>query len=189
LLKRALDIDPRNADAHYAQGQLWRTRGRMDDAIASTEAALSVSPNHYYAMRALGYLYYFSGDLEKALAFAHDYARVSPRDPELAVLNWVKGSSNLQLGNVEEAIGYLRQARALNGNLWFVHYSLAGALGLSDRIEEARESIAAFRALKPDYTSLAKVHAALPYLTDKRYQARASQTVEKGLQAAGFPRE
>ncbi|WP_342361283.1 adenylate/guanylate cyclase domain-containing protein [Terrarubrum flagellatum] len=189
LLKRALDLDSRNADAHYAQGQLWRTRGYMDDAIASTETALQISPNHYYAMRALGYLYYFSGDLEKALAFANDYVRVSPRDPELAVLNWVKGSSNLQLGNVEEAIGYLSQARALNRNLWFVHYSLAGALGLSGRIEEAQESVAAFRALKPDYTSLAKVHAALPYLTDKRYQARASQTVEKGLQAAGFPRE
>ena len=189
LIKKTLDLDPRNADAHFALGQLWRTRGQMDDAIAALETALSINPNHYHAMRGIGYLHYFSGNLDKAIAFANEFMRVSPRDPELAVLFWVKGSSNLQLGHVEEALHFLRQARALNGNLWFVHYSLAGALGLKGELEEARESVATFRGLKPAYTSLAKVHEALPYLNDERYLARAVQTVEKGLLQAGFPAE
>ena len=187
LVRRALEADPDNTDAYYAQGLLFRALGRIDDGIRAFETGLEIDPNHYLCMTGLAFLHYFGGNAEKAIEMSDDLLRISPRDPHLANLHWVRGSSHLHMRRPSEAVGHLLRARMHNDQLWFVHYTLAAAYALSGTLDEAKNSLADMQRLKPEYNAISKVHSDLPYLNDPRYLARAAQTTQLGLQIAGLP--
>jgi tetratricopeptide (TPR) repeat protein len=189
LLRRALAIDAENPDAYYARGMLLRRLGRIDDGIAAFQTGIEIDPNHYLCLSGIAFLNYFGGNSEFALAMTDNLFRISPRDPNLANLHWVRGSCHLHLHEPEAAVTHLLRARRQNDQLWFVHYTLAAAYALSGAHDAARRSLADMQRLKPEYTSIAKVHAALPYLDDPRYVAKAEETTHKGLQLAGLPLE
>jgi adenylate cyclase len=189
LIARALAADPSNADTYYARGMLFRRLGRIDDGIAAFQTGLEIDPNHFLCMTGVALLNYFGGNSEYALALTENLFRISPRDPNLANLHWVRGSCHVHLGEPQAAVRHLLRARRQNDKLWFVHYTLAAAYALSGAQADARKSLADMHRLKPEYTSLAKVLAALPYLQDPRYLAKADATTHHGLKMAGLPSE
>jgi adenylate cyclase len=89
------------------------------------------------------------------------------------------------------AIEFLRKSRAAtNVKLWYNAYWLAAALGLKGELEEAKEMLVEFLALKPEWNSLARVRAAFPaFYRIPEYAEIERRTVEAGLIRAGFPAE
>jgi tetratricopeptide (TPR) repeat protein len=166
---------------------LYRRLGHIDDGIADFRTGLELDPNHFLCLSGIAFLSYFGGNSEYALALTENLFRISPRDPNLANLHWVRGSSHVHLGEPEAAIAHLLRARQHNDQLWFVHYTLAAAYALTGKLDEARQSLADMQRLKPEYTSIAKVQQDLPYLEDPRYVAKADKTTHRGLQLAGLP--
>jgi class 3 adenylate cyclase len=187
LVDAGLAMDTGNPDFYYARGMLFRRLGRIDDGIASFQTGLEIDPNHYLCLSGIAFLNYFGGNPEHALALTENLFRVSPRDPNLANLHWVRGSCHVHLREPETAITHLLRARRQNNQLWFIHYTLAAAYALNGALDNARRSLADMQRLKPEYTSIAQVQRDLPYLEDPRYVAKAEETTHRGLQMAGLP--
>jgi adenylate cyclase len=93
------------------------------------------------------------------------------------------------LEHVDEAIDLLRRARGENPGLYYVHFALAGALGLKGDIEEAKQELADAIRLKPEFDTLKRVVADVPYLANPKGWALREKTINIGLRNAGLPDE
>jgi tetratricopeptide (TPR) repeat protein len=91
-------------------------------------------------------------------------------------------------GHVDQAVDLLRRARAANPRFWYIHYWLAGALGLKDELDEARVALAESIRLNPEVNSLARQRASHPWGT-AQYWALYEKTMNVGLRRAGLPEE
>ena len=96
---------------------------------------------------------------------------------------------HLVLDHVDEAIDLLRKARAENPRFWFIHFWLAGGLGLKGDLDEARTALAESLRLKPEMNSLARRRADVPWVANPPYWALHEKSLNVGLRRAGFPEE
>lgn len=65
-LQKAVQADPRNADAWNYIGFSQRNLRHFDQSLVAYQKALEINPNHRGANEYLGELYLKTGDLEKA---------------------------------------------------------------------------------------------------------------------------
>ena len=82
----------------------------------------------------------------------------------------------------------LIKSRAENPRLWYIHLDLAGALGLSGDLNEARTALAKAIELKPEMNSLARLRA-YPGGSNREFRGLCENTVNLGLRRAGLPEE
>ncbi len=75
LLKKAVEANPKDADAYNLLGFSHRKLGDFDSALVHYQTALKLDPNHVGANEYLGELYLQMGDVEKA-------------EERLSTLNW-----------------------------------------------------------------------------------------------------
>ena len=66
LLQKAIDQDPKNANAWNYLGYSQRKTGQLDAALKSYTSALQIDPNHKGAHEYLGELYLMTDNLPKA---------------------------------------------------------------------------------------------------------------------------
>src|SRR5882762_269630 len=99
------------------------------------------------------------------------------------------GMCHLVLGHVDEAIDLLRKARAENPRFWFIHFWLAGGLGLKGDLDEARTALADSLRLKPEMNSLARRRADVPWVANPSYWDLQEKSLNVGLRRAGFSEE
>ncbi len=187
LLRRALDLEPHRAATHFVLGVLRRSQGRLEEAAEALRAAVTLDRNYARAYLQLGQTLMFMGRPEEAIPLVERSQRLNPRDPNMAVHLHVLGYAHLLLGQAEESVGFYERARASNPRLYYVHLYLAAALGLADRVEEAKQSLAESLRLKPDYNTLARIRAGQPGLRHPAHLALAERTVDVGLRRAGMP--
>jgi hypothetical protein len=94
------------------------------------------------------------------------------------------GVCRLILNHVDLATDYLIKARALNPQIWWVHFYLAGALGLKGDFDRGRaESL----KLKPEIDSIAHFISRKPWYSDPKHMEQLEHTVIGGLRRLGFP--
>jgi adenylate cyclase len=187
LLVEALDSDPNRQTAHTVRGQLRRLQNRVSEARLQLEAAVALNPNDVPAHEQLGWTLMHLGEPAGAITHAEIAIRLSPRDPNLwgdhALLGW----AHLLAGRVDQSIEWLIKARAGNFRVWYVHYALAGALGLKGDFEGARASLADLQKTKPEINSIAASYAYAPFLAYPSYRALIDKTINEGLRRVGFP--
>jgi tetratricopeptide (TPR) repeat protein len=112
----------------------------------------------------------------------------SPNDPLIYGRYSALGQCHLLLGNVEEAIEFLRKARAANPRVYFVHLYLAAALGMRGDLDEARAALAESYKLKPEINSIAALYPNRPSETHPRYLAlRVLEDRKKVLRRPWLP--
>ena len=187
LLDEALDSDPSRQTAHTVRGQLRRLQNRVPEARLELEAAIALNPNNVPAHEQLGWTLMHLGEPASAITQAEMAIRLSPRDPNLwgdyALLGW----AHLLAGHVDQSIEWLVKARAGNSRIWYVHYALAGALGLKGDIEGAKASLADLQKVNPEINSIANAYVYAPFLAYPSYRALIDKTINEGLRRAGFP--
>jgi adenylate cyclase len=82
--RRAVALDPGNAEARVCFGTALGMRGDWAGALLEVERALEMSPNLASAHGTLGWIYVYSGDPLKGLPALDNNIRLDPHDPQLA---------------------------------------------------------------------------------------------------------
>jgi adenylate cyclase len=188
LLLEALEHAPDRSAAHEAMGFLRRLQGgRLGESRMEHETALALDPNNLRAIQQLGWTLQHLGEPDAAIAQAEKALRLSPRDPGIWSIYGLIGWAHMLSNRVDEAIDFLIKSRATNPQVWWVHYGLAGALGLKGNHEEGRTALAESLKLKPEINSLAQYYAIRPWKSSPQAYALEDKTVIEGLRRIGFP--
>ena len=189
LLLEALERDANRSMAHYAMGMLRRVQNRLAESRIEFETAIALDRNNPRALFQLGLTLSYLGQPGPAIPYIDKTIQLNPLDPNRAVFYFALGTCHLVLGHVNEAIDLLRKARAENPRFWFIHFWLAGALGLKGDLDEARTALAESLRLKPEMNSLARRRADVPWVANPSYWALQEKSLNVGLRRAGFPDE
>jgi TolB-like protein/class 3 adenylate cyclase len=149
---KGLSLAPENASAHLALGAVYILTNRADQGIAECKQALTIDPNLADAHSMMGLGKFYLGRAAETEGHILDALRLSPRD--IFAFRWMAfvGFSKLMLRDDEEAVAWLRRGIEANRNLPLAHFSLAAALALLGRLEEAGTATQAGLVLDPNFT-------------------------------------
>jgi adenylate cyclase len=180
LAPRAVSLDPRYPNAHFALGLICMWTSRVDRAMAAFEEAIKLNPSFAAAHVLLGQMYLYSGRPREAIALAEKGIRLSPNDPRLFIWLPALAGAYYQLLQYEKAVEIGRRSWTLNRS-WpaGLRYVVAGLAELG-RVNEAQAPLAELKRLN---ANLAFVEGNLRRLyTD---QAGIDHILD-GLRKAGF---
>jgi adenylate cyclase len=189
LLLEVIERDANRSMAHYAMGMLRRVQNRLAESQIEFETAIALDRNNARALYQLGSTLLWLGQPEAGIPYIEKAVRLNPHDPNRANFYASLGMCHLVLGHVDEAIDLLRKARAENPRFWFIHFWLAGGLGLKGDLDEARTALAESLRLKPEMNSLARRRADVPWVANPSYWELQERSLNVGLRRAGFPDE
>jgi adenylate cyclase len=191
LIREALDRAPNRSWARTVMGVLRRVQGRWAEAQVELETAIALDRNNALAIRHLGQVVLIQGNPEAAIPYFEKAIRLDPQAYDTFVAYVSLAACHLFLGHTDEAVEPFRKARSLAPGIWYVHINLAGALGLTGEIEEAKSEIAETLKLKPEANSIAGLRAiaVTTGVGSPQLQALREKTIYAGLRRAGFPEE
>ena len=184
LATKALALDPHDAFCHYAVGLVRRMQRRFDDAIGELEASIRLNPNAHLTHTTLGITKVLAGRGEEALSHFADAIRLSPRDPLLFIGHFGIGWAEFLHAHDAQAVQMLRKALDLNPGYTPAHLFLTAAYGMQDRLEEAREALAAYLRTKPSANTITLLRAN-SQSTHPVYMAQRERLYE-GMRRAGL---
>jgi adenylate cyclase len=183
---KAIALDDKEAMAHFALGRVQTLRGEYDAAIAELRTAIDLNPSLAIAHYGLGMAIIVepSWQPEEAISEYDTAIRLSPRDP----LSWAFFSSRalvrLFSGDYKAAVEDAQRAIRHPAAGFHTHATLASALALLDRREEAKIALDKLLEIKPDYSPDAAL-AALSPLNPEALHPRF-KTYFDGLRKAGL---
>jgi serine/threonine-protein kinase len=123
--QKALDLDPKNAQAHNNLGAALYAKGDLDGAIACWKKALGLAPKYAYAHSNLGTALKDKGDLGGAIAC---YQKALGLDPKKAYAHNNLGNALMAKGDLGGAIACFQKALDLDPKNAQSHYNLGNAL-------------------------------------------------------------
>jgi adenylate cyclase len=147
LAQRAVTLDPRYPNAHFAVGLACMWTRRSERGFAAFEEAIRLNPSFAAAHVLLGQMYLYAGRREEAIGWAQRGIRLSPRDPRLFIWLPALAGAHYQMRRYEEAVAAGRRSWSLNRN-WphGLRYVVAGLAQLG-RIEEAQAALAELKLM------------------------------------------
>ena len=137
LIGEALVASPDSRLAHFTKGEILRAQGRFSEAIPEFETVLAIDRNNAWALFALAHCKLSTGLIEQVIPLVEQAIRLSPRDPNIALMYYRIGEIDLLRSRVDEAIPWLEKARSANPEYSFIHAFLAAAYGLNGEPERA----------------------------------------------------
>jgi adenylate cyclase len=187
LVTQALAISPRSVTVHFARGEVLRAQRRYDEAIPEYETVLAFDRNSVSGLVALGHCKLMTGSIEDVIPLMERAIRLSPRDPQIAVMNYRIGEVHLLQSRIDQAIASLERARRANLELAYVRAFLASAYALKGETERAATELGQARRLSDGYASIAEATAGFFWVPKTRPLFEA--TYLAGLRKAGMPEE
>ena len=134
-IRRALALEPRNADALQLAARTETLRGHRDQAIAYSDAAIEADPvalgTRWYAV-VIAYCMY---DYDRAIDLATGLIAAYPGYPD--GYRW-RGKAQCMIGDLAEGIADLEKAASFDYPLPWLPAETAVALCLAGRPDEAR---------------------------------------------------
>jgi TolB-like protein len=180
LCRKALEIEPDNAEAlgFYAHTCLWKKD--FDAAIRYYDRSLRLNPNLAFIWALSAPAYCYIGEPIVALERLKRYRDLAPFDPYF----WFEGAYALAYlfkGDYEQAVLVGRGAVKSNPSFSAGYKPLIAALGHLRRADEAKPYIAKLLSLEPHFTvaHFGKTYAIKRVQDRKRYM--------RGLLLAGVP--
>ena len=169
LLVEAIERDPNSSQAHDAMGAVrLRQKNRLREMQIELETALALDRNNLSAVRRLGSALINLGEPEACIAQAENALRLGPRDPGVWNSYAHLGVGHLFLNHVDLATDYLIKARAAAPQVWYIHFYLAGALGLKGDLDGGMASLAEGLKLRPEMNSVANFRDLRPYYSSPK---------------------
>lgn len=138
--KKAIQLTPKDAQAHFAGGALLSLSGAPDQSVVELERAVALRPNDYGLWSELGLLRDQTGDTAGALAAFDEAVR---RAPFYSQPRWNRGNVLLRKGQYEAAFADLSQAAQSNPelipNLIDLAWSVSkGEVNLTEQLAQIR---------------------------------------------------
>ncbi len=146
--RRAVSLDPENADAHIVLGFLRGYEGELSEGVAEVEMGLRINPNHARGWLMLADLRVSEGRAAEGIDCARNCFRLNPH-PEGSYY-WLFGWVQYAAGRYQDAVETLRHKSARGPG---VHRTLAAALAQLGRMTEAREEARKFLSELPDFSA------------------------------------
>jgi Predicted integral membrane protein len=181
--EKAYALDPDHADALGAMGSVLQVSGQPAQALAMFLRQVEVNRNDAPGWHSAGYAYATLGQPDESIAANERALRLSPRDGRLYSFLVVIAAAHLQAGRDQEAMTWARRAIAARPGYSISHAWLAAAAANAGDMGTAREAIAEFKRLQPDYTLetfRAEKHGDNPQFLAQR------ERFYQGLQRAGL---
>ena len=128
---RAIELDPKYADAYNNRGNAYSDLGNLEQAIADYDRAIGLDPDLAMAYASRGTAYSDLGNFEQAIA---DYDRAIELAPSNSFAYANRGVAHIKLRHLERALSDLETV-----------VSLTSDASLKGQIEELIESVKAAR--------------------------------------------
>ena len=129
LTKQMLEINPNNADAHFALGYIYRYAGMNTYAIQEMEKAIAIDPMNP-GFQSIGITYMWAGEYEKAFEVLKNYA------PSARTYFGIQGLALFREGKKEQAIKYFERVIELEPEGLSALMVAATRAYIEDEIEE-----------------------------------------------------
>jgi tetratricopeptide (TPR) repeat protein len=110
--KRAIELNPNYATAHYWYSNHLDAMGRLDEAIAEAKRAQDADPLSLIATTSVGQAFYFARRYDQAI---EQFQKAFEMDPNFPAAHWLVAMAYEQVGRHEEAIAEGRKAVSLSG--------------------------------------------------------------------------
>lgn len=134
LLKKALEINPDYAQAHFNLGVVHKRSGDLDAAIASYKKALLLNPSYPVAFFNLGVALQEKGDLPAAIDAYSKTLDLKPNYPEVHLS---LGNAYKLQGDLNAAIDSYHKALVLKPDYPEIHFNLGVSLQEKGELEAA----------------------------------------------------
>jgi serine/threonine protein kinase/Tfp pilus assembly protein PilF len=135
-LRRAVDLSPHSARAHYGLSLWLLVQQRQQEAIQEADCALELDPLSLPMNFNVGYLNYFAGNNDRAI---EQFERILEMDASFVQASLILSPAYMRKGLLPKALATIEKALPQSGN-WS---SLRGMLGVvhagSGRANEARQ--------------------------------------------------
>jgi DNA-binding winged helix-turn-helix (wHTH) protein/TolB-like protein/Tfp pilus assembly protein PilF len=132
---RAIEISPNDADARQQYSYHLASLGRFDEALVQMKHALELDPLSLEKYAGVGEILYLRRDYDGAI---QQYNKSLEMESNSGFLHWAIGNVYVRKGMYEEAIAEYRKSIPLSGDSPDEPASLAYALAVSGRREEAQ---------------------------------------------------
>jgi tetratricopeptide (TPR) repeat protein len=142
--KRALELNPGNANVHHWYAHYLIVAGRPKDSLAESNRASDLDPLSPIMSVHLGWLYYYLHDYERAL---NQLNKTLELDPNYGLAYWYIGLVKEQQGAFTEALAALKRGDELLKDNLVVKADLAHALAVSGRKADADEALRSLLAM------------------------------------------
>src|SRR5580698_5634696 len=160
--KRALQLDPRYANAHHWYGDNLSILGRHDQALLEAKQALELDPLNFMIGTWVGLRYYLARKYELAIEQSRNTIEL---DANFAAAHLLLGENFVQVGLHEQGLAELQTAASLSGDSPLYLAQVAVAHALAGRKPEALQIVAQLQTISSTrYVSpygLAQIYAAL----------------------------
>jgi serine/threonine protein kinase/tetratricopeptide (TPR) repeat protein len=146
ILQELVDKYPDDKEARSQLGLVLSGMGRVADAIAAYEAAVTIDPQFGFAFNQLGYAHAETRDFANALKCFNRYAELNPGLP-----NPVDSMAemNLFMGNLDEATAKYRSALAIKPDFYLSLCGIAYVSSLKEDYEQAGRFLNDFAKVAP----------------------------------------
>jgi protein O-mannosyl-transferase len=145
--QKALEIQPKYAQAHHHLGCALLAHGRVDEALAHFRKALELRPNHAETHNNLGVVLRQQGQLENATAH---FQKALELRPDYAEAHNNFGLALRRQGQPENAIAHFQKALELRPNNAEAHNNLGVALRQQGQLADAMAHFQKAIAIQPD---------------------------------------
>jgi len=134
--KKAIELDPKLANAHYNLGKALRAKGDLDGAIGCWKKAIALDPTDAPAHNNLGLALDAKHDLDGAIAC---FQKATELDPKFALAHYNLGLALRIKGDLDGAIACYQKAITLDPRVPDPRGVLGEALLMQGRYAEARD--------------------------------------------------
>lgn len=182
--KRAIEINPRDSEAHFQYSYYLAFMGRFDEAVAEISRAQELDPISLVKITGLGQVLFMARRYDEAIGQCQTALKMNPN---LGFAHWLLGLAYMQKGMYEPAIVSLQKSIPLSGDSPDEPASLACAYALSGKVSEARKILEKLeQQAKRKYVApsgIAEIYGALGEkdqafaLLDKAYDERDNMMV------------
>jgi hypothetical protein len=181
LADRALAADGADAFVLLVAGVVRLTVVRDEEAgFDLIMRALAINPNSFIILNTAGYAHFHRGNYEESIACNMSALELSPGSPDNFWSFDGLARAFLAAGRFEEALTWGLRGREATTALDFSYCVVAAALAHLGRLDDAREAVAAARAIWPELTIMRLVgHYGQPREYDR--------LLADGLRKAGLP--
>ncbi len=133
-LDRAIKTDPKNAEAYYNRGNLYRRKGIDDRAIADYSTAIGINPERAEIYTNRGVVYGRKGRYDLAIS---DYSKAIELDAHAADAYNNRGAAYLNKKQYDDAISDFNKAVELNPKFSMAYNNRGTTYGISGRHDQA----------------------------------------------------
>jgi tetratricopeptide (TPR) repeat protein len=147
---RAVELQPKLAEAHYSLGRVLCEQNKTREAIPSLRKAVDIKTDYAAAHEYLAMALEDHGETEAAIAAYRDAGKYFTNKADTARVQLNLGTCLAKRGRLLEAEKEFRRAIELEPKLDGAHFNLGLALAQQDKTQEALPSFRAAVELKSD---------------------------------------